>query len=324
MAFGLPSAEEIRDYLISQGKDPAEAARIANVTAQQNAAQAARTSALSVLAGAAPARAASAAAIEAAPAAGRAAMSVAERVAAAPRNIWEYLTVPQGVVRNPTTGARIPTRNVTTGRMERTPDYFLPGQQLAQGTAGATALGAGAAGAGALMDKPTAAPFAATAVPDRLLPEYGDVYEHVGIQGEPGYTTPNAAKVFAESNMAAKPLGALAVQVARERAAPVQQRAPIDLTSGQPDRPQPGGLARLFSDPYAGKSARDLYAEANRMQGSGDEYGANLLMQRAGKMITKPEDLESTGMAAGGAAKPHKDAALHKALDIIAHMLGRH
>ena len=113
------------------------------------------------------------------------------------------------------------------------------------------------------------------------------------------------------------------VQLAKQRMAPAQQRAPIDLTSGQSVRPQSGGLASLFSDPYAGKSARDLYAEANKMQSSGDEYGSNLLMQRAGKMITKPEDLESTSMATGGAAKPHKDAALHKALDIISHMLGR-
>jgi hypothetical protein len=109
-----------------------------------------------------------------------------------------------------------------------------------------------------------------------------------------------------------------ALQTARERAAPpVPMRRPEGLGE------QSGGLSRLFSDPYAGKSARDLYAEANRMQSAGDESGANLLMQRAGKMITKPEDLESTGMATGGAAKPHKDAALHKALDIIAHMLGR-
>ena len=112
---------------------------------------------------------------------------------------------------------------------------------------------------------------------------------------------------------------------ARSAAPPVQQRSapPVPMRRPEGLGEQPGGLARLFSDPYAGKSARDLYAEANKMQSSGDEYGSNLLMQRAGKMITKPEDLESTGMATGGAAKPHKDAALHKALDIISHMLGR-
>lgn len=333
MAFGLPSAEEIRDYLISQGKDPAEASRLANATARQNAAQAARTSALSILAGFAPVRATGAAIAEGAPIAGRAALDVAERVAAAPRNVWEYLTVPQGVIRNPTTGARIPGRHPAGtlspsgqpigGQTFRQPDYFLPGQQLAQGAAGAGAIGTGAAGASALMDRPATTPFAAAAVPDRLSPEYGDVYEHVGIQGEPGYTTPNAAREFAQSNMAAKPLGALAVQAARERAAPVQQRAPIDLISGQTDRPQTGGLASLFSRPL---STRELYKQS---QDNPDDAGAYMRTERQFAK-THPDSpsfdltkLNEQGMATGGAAKPHKDAALHKALDIISHMLGR-
>ena len=332
MAFGLPSAEEIRDYLISQGKDPAEASRLANAAARQNAAQAARTSALSILAGAAPARAAGTAAIEAAPAAGRAAMSVAERVAAAPRNVWEYLTVPREVLRNPSTGNLI--QNVAPGKGMPLPrpdlkwgskiPVFTPGQQLAQGATGAGVLGAGTAGASALMDRPATTPFAAAAVPDRLSPEYGDVYEHVGIQGEPGYTTPNAAREFAQSNMAAKPLGALAVQAARERAAPVQQRAPIDLTSGQTDRPQTGGLASLFSRPL---STRELYKQS---QDNPDDAGAYMRAERQFAK-THPDSpsfdltkLNEQGMATGGAAKPHKDAALHKALDIISHMLGRH
>jgi hypothetical protein len=112
------------------------------------------------------------------------------------------------------------------------------------------------------------------------------------------------------------------VQLAKQRMAPMPPSRELQ-TQARAEQPSSGGLSRFFSDPYAGKSARDLYAEANKMQSSGDEYGSNLLMQRAGKMITKPEDLESTGMATGGAAKPHKDAALHKALDIISHMLGR-
>jgi hypothetical protein len=81
---------------------------------------------------------------------------------------------------------------------------------------------------------------------------------------------------------------------------------------------QPGGLASLFKDPYAGMSSRDLYMRAQEMERSGDESGANVLNLRAARM--------GEGMATGGAAKgkPEKDAALHKALDIISHMLGRH
>ena len=102
-----------------------------------------------------------------------------------------------------------------------------------------------------------------------------------------------------------------ALQAARERAAPpMPQRRPEGLGE------QPGGLAGLFKDPYAGMSSRDLYMRAQEMERSGDESGANVLNLRAAQM--------GEGMASGGAAKPHKDAALHKALDIISNMLGRH
>jgi hypothetical protein len=331
MAFGLPSAEEIRDYFISQGKDPAEASRLANVAARQNAAQAARTEALSIAAGAAPARAAGAAAMEAAPAIGKSVMSVGERIAAAPRSAWEYLTKARPVV-NPETGYNL--RNVgVAGQPRPRPDLewgvklseFTPGQRMAQGAVGSAALGAGSAGTSALLDRPAAAPMPAIPLDGSISgEEYGNRYRQAladsSISGEQGGGTSylSAAQALGDkAGMPARRPTDQAIQVARERVVPLPPARPAEL------RPQSGGLASLFSDPYAGKSARDLYAEANRMQSSGDEYGANLLTQRAGKMITKPEDLESSGLATGGAAKPHKDAALHKALDIIAHMLGR-
>jgi hypothetical protein len=340
MAFGLPSAEEIRDYLISQGKDPAEAAKLANVAARQNAAQAARTSALSVLAGAAPARAAGTAAIEAAPAAGRAAMSVAERVAAAPRNIWEYLTVPQGVVRNPTTGARIPGRHPAGtlsesgkpigGQTFRQPDYFLPGQNLAQGAAGAGALGAGAAGVSALMDRPAASPMPVMPMDGSISGEEGGgtSYQRAlmdsSISGEEGGGTSYLADAQAAGERAPLPMRRpteAALQVARERVAPpMPQRRPEGLGE------QPGGLAGLFNRPV---STKDLYQQS---QDNPDDAGAYMRAERQFAKMHPDErsfdltKLNDQGMAAGGAAKgkPEKDAALHKALDIIAHMLGRH
>jgi hypothetical protein len=150
--------------------------------------------------------------------------------------------------------------------------------------------------------------------------EYGNRYTQAladsSISGEQGGGTSylSAAQTLGDrAGMPARRPTDQALQVARERIAPLP-----------PARPQESGLSRFFSDPYAGKSARDLYAEANRMQSSGDEYGSNLLMQRAGKMITKPEDLESTGMNRGGAAngKPDKNEAIHRALDIISHLVG--
>jgi hypothetical protein len=338
MAFGLPSAEEIRDYFISQGKDPAEASRLANVAARQNAAQAARTSALSILAGAAPARAAGTAAIEAAPAAGRAAMSVAERVAAAPRNIWEYLTVPREVLRNPSTGNLI--QNVAPGKGMPLPrpdlkwgskiPVFTPGQQLAQGAAGAGAIGSGAAGVSALMDRPAASPMPVMPMDGSISGEEGGgtSYQRAlmdsSISGEEGGGTSYLSAAQAAGERAPLPMRRpteAALQVARERVAPpMPQRRPEGLGD------QPGGLASLFNRPL---STRELYQQS---QDNPDDAGAYMRAERQFAKMHPDErsfdltKLNDQGMAAGGAAKgkPEKDAALHKALDIIAHMLGRH
>lgn len=83
-----------------------------------------------------------------------------------------------------------------------------------------------------------------------------------------------------------------------------------------------------LQDPYAGKSSQDLAKTAQDMQRSGDEYGANLLTQRLDRGVTSPDQQSSGGdYKRGGtvqkAAGPHKDAALHKALDIIHTMMLR-
>jgi hypothetical protein len=108
-----------------------------------------------------------------------------------------------------------------------------------------------------------------------------------------------------------------ALDVARARVAPMPPRRPEEL------RARPGGLASLFSDPYAGKSARELYVAAQDPSMRDDEYGANLLNIRAAR-AGRDEGYASGGAATGKSGKMEKDAALHKALDIIAHMLGRH
>jgi hypothetical protein len=78
-------------------------------------------------------------------------------------------------------------------------------------------------------------------------------------------------------------------------------------------------------------SRAQMGAKAQEMQSSGDEYGANLLTQRLDRSITSPEQQSSDGNfkrggTAGSSQKAggmHKDAALHKALDIIHTMLTR-
>lgn len=74
-------------------------------------------------------------------------------------------------------------------------------------------------------------------------------------------------------------------------------------------------------DPYAGMSARQMYEKAQEMQGSGDEGGSNALIQRAGR--APDAGMKRGGVAGAGGAGPHKDAALHKALDIIHAMMMR-
>lgn len=108
-----------------------------------------------------------------------------------------------------------------------------------------------------------------------------------------------------------------ALDVARARIVPLPPARPAEL------RPQSGGLASLFSDPFAGKSSRDLYIAAQDPSMRDDEYGANLLNIRAAR-AGRDEGMAAGGAATGKSNKMEKDAALHKALDIIAHMLGRH
>ena len=81
-------------------------------------------------------------------------------------------------------------------------------------------------------------------------------------------------------------------------------------------------------DPYAGMSRQDMAKEAQRLQSSGDEYGANLLTQRLDRGITSDAQQSSDGgFKRGGTAKAggasNKDAALHKALEIIHSMISR-
>ena len=129
--------------------------------------------------------------------------------------------------------------------------------------------------------------------------------------------------------------------------APINSGNPIDLTTRQgsstSSTPAPateqGNKSLLSSilgrltpqDPYAGMSRSQMGAKAQEMQSSGDEYGANLLTQRLDRSITSPDQQSSDGNfkrggTAGGGQKSagmHKDAALHKALDIIHAMLTR-
>ena len=76
-------------------------------------------------------------------------------------------------------------------------------------------------------------------------------------------------------------------------------------------------LGSAFKDPYAGMSSRQLYEKAQEAQNQNDEARSNLLNIRAAREAAP--SAEKRGGAVSG--KPHKDAALHKALDIIHAMM---
>jgi len=316
MAFGLPSAEQMRDYLISQGVDPAVAAERANVAARQNAAQAARTSALSLAAGAAPARAAGAAAAEAAPAIARSAMGLGERIAAAPRQAFEFLTRPAEVLRNPSTGNLIQNVAPRTGAPLPRPDLkwgskipvFTPAQRAAQGTVGGLALGAGATGVGALADRPTAAPEVQGPPMPPNYPDMPEVQGPAEFQGPPemqGPPMPTAAQQ--------------AAQVARQRMASTREVG--DRAGLPPARPRDDSsvLSRIFS----GGDYQSNNELVNKPMGGapvnwGNPESAADFFRADKALMAKRKEEE--GMKRGGAANAKPDS-LHKALEIIHHLL---
>lgn len=217
------------------------------------------------------------------------------------------------------------------GQMQKL-EGFTPGQRLAQ--AGAAGVVGGALTAGAMRDREApmsrytgdeedaialakaygAGPSASTQTAAPLLSQFG--YNAFRQNTAPTYTGDAVdAEALTQKYGTRAPAPAA---VSPSRAAPIPQR---------PQREEPSILSRALSKMYdprylEDKSSRELYIEAQRMGETGDEYGANLMNIRAADRARRemPEE-----RAAGGAAngKPGKDAALHKALEIIHIMLSR-
>ena len=262
-------------------------------------------------------------------------MGVGERIAAAPRSVWEYLTTPAGVIRNPTTGARIPgqhpagtlsaTGEKIGGQRFRQPDYFLPGQRVAQGTAGGLALGAGTAGVGALMDQPTAAPLPAPPTDGTISGEgYGSRYDQAmadgSISGEQYGERANmlAARALGEAAglPMRRPSAAPSLESRQAAAQAVADRAPAPMR-----RPDEGMLSRIFSGQDYQSNSRPVNEP---MGGAPVNWGSSDSAAdffRADKALMAKRQ-EEEGRARGGAANAKPDS-LHKALEIIHHLLTR-
>lgn len=110
-----------------------------------------------------------------------------------------------------------------------------------------------------------------------------------------------------------------AYQAKQDALASARQRAPIDLTSGQSAPPKSGGLASLFSGPAYQSKGGELRRDGKINWGDSDSAADFFRADRA-----RMETPEALGMATGGAAngKPDKNEAIHRALDIISHLVG--
>ena len=110
-----------------------------------------------------------------------------------------------------------------------------------------------------------------------------------------------------------------AYQAKQDALASARQRAPIDLTSGQSAPSKPGGLASLFSGPAYQSKGGELRQEGRINWGDSDNAADFFRADRA-----RMETPEASGMNRGGAAngKPDKNEAIHRALDIISHLVG--
>jgi hypothetical protein len=111
---------------------------------------------------------------------------------------------------------------------------------------------------------------------------------------------------------------------------PMPPRRPPELSppqqlsrATQQRSPLASGLAGIFSDPYAGKSAREMFIAAQQ-----DPDNPSLMMRAlAMKDDTSPPVAEKRGGSVGGGGANKggvsKDDVIHKALEIIHHMMLR-
>ena len=144
----------------------------------------------------------------------------------------------------------------------------------------------------------------------------------LGQGAAPSWNQPAAGDMPLMSRMSPE---SLRFSVDKARAAAPRQNQ-LDITARPVARPESidkkddGIMSKIFGgDPTAGMSREDLM---NRYNESGS--AADFLRADKALRAERPEMFQSEGMATGGSAKPHKDAALHKALEIIHALIGRH
>jgi len=99
-----------------------------------------------------------------------------------------------------------------------------------------------------------------------------------------------------------------AAPVSHLSSAPLPPPRPSDASA----QSSPGFFSGLFKDPYAGMSPEQMNRTAQKMQSAGDEYGANLLTQRADNAVTS-----SDGSFALGGSVDENHPVVQRAMHLV-------
>jgi hypothetical protein len=215
---------------------------------------------------------------------------------------------------HPVTGLPYQTKDPVTGKLGGYAMGFTPAQTAARvglptaGAAGAGYLGLQGAETRRARDAAAAANEAPVYDLEHSVPQDFDTWGRK-IVG------PSAA-----TNSMDYP--AKAVLIAKKNAGDQSRSAPAAAPAADE-----GILSKIFGgDPYKGMSSAKLMEQANRGDDAAAFFRADAALRRERpEMFEKKteEGMATGGAAMGGGAKPHKDAALHKALEIIHHLISR-
>lgn len=322
MAMGLPSKEEIRAYLIAQGMSPAAAERRA-ASAESSANRQALTTmlmgAMTPMGGLS--RSAAPAAAEGT--VGRA-LDFLRSLGSGPS--YEPVRMASGQIRNLAASAPRVVRMPDGAIVKLAPGNPVPTGAVVLNTVeapiGAITAGiGGGAGALALLGaSPPKGGEPSAELPPVILPT-GDVAVPGGGLAPAGAPAAGAPAPVAEPPPA--PEEAFPVTV-RPAARPAE-RALVPLP---PRRPADLGEAplRMANIPMEYQSARGSVVQRDggtRLNWGDSDLAADFIRADRAKRALEQAGETYSGMSAGGAAdgKPHKDAAIMKALEIIHHML---
>jgi hypothetical protein len=299
MAMGLPSKEEIRAYLISQGMPP-EAAERRAADAERNANRQALTT--SLLGALTPAGGVSRSAAPAAEGIVSRAMDLLRSLGSGPS--YQPVRMGSGQIRNLAASAP---------RVVRMPDGAIV--KLAPGNpvpAGAVVLNAAEAPIGAI----TAGIAGGVGAPVLLAGRPGEPGERDG--SLPSVVDPmgNVAIPGAEPATTREEPRPLTVRPAARAPVPLPPRRPADLREAP----------RMANIPMEYQSTRGSVVQRDggtRLNWGDSDLAADFIRADRAKRALEQAGETYSGMSAGGAAdgKPHKDAAIMKALEIIHHML---